>query len=150
MFRNYLSAALRNLARNRLYAGLTIAGLAIGFAAALLIGLYDTHFGWQWIYWQDMILAPIIGGLVWLGTPHEKVDVGLLERADWGGMALLGTGWALIYAGLDQGNRLDWLNSGVIVGLLVAGGAMLLAFVVAELIVEQPLIDFKVAAQPNV
>ena len=31
---------LRNLARNRLYAGVTIAGLAIGFAAAMLIGLY--------------------------------------------------------------------------------------------------------------
>jgi putative ABC transport system permease protein len=40
MFRNYLAAALRNLARNRLYAGVTIAGLAVGFAAALLIGLY--------------------------------------------------------------------------------------------------------------
>ena len=40
MFRNYLAAALRNLARNRLYAGITIVGLAIGFAAAMLIGLY--------------------------------------------------------------------------------------------------------------
>jgi putative ABC transport system permease protein len=40
MLRNYLSAALRNLARNRLYAGITIAGLAIGFAAAMLIGLF--------------------------------------------------------------------------------------------------------------
>jgi putative ABC transport system permease protein len=40
MFRNYLAAALRNLARNRLYAGITIAGLAIGFAAALLIALF--------------------------------------------------------------------------------------------------------------
>ncbi len=40
MLRNYLAAALRNLARNRLYAGLTVAGLAIGFAAAMLIGLY--------------------------------------------------------------------------------------------------------------
>jgi putative ABC transport system permease protein len=40
MFRNYLAAALRNLVRNRLYAGVTIAGLAIGFAAAMLIGLY--------------------------------------------------------------------------------------------------------------
>lgn len=40
MFRNYLAAALRNLARNKLYAGVTILGLAIGFAAALLIGLY--------------------------------------------------------------------------------------------------------------
>ena len=40
MFRNYLAAALRNLARNRLYAAITIAGLAIGFAAAMLIGLF--------------------------------------------------------------------------------------------------------------
>jgi putative ABC transport system permease protein len=40
MLRNCLAAALRNLARNRLYAGVTIAGLAIGLAAALLIGLY--------------------------------------------------------------------------------------------------------------
>jgi putative ABC transport system permease protein len=40
MLRNYLAAALRNLSRNRLYAGITIAGLAIGFAAALLIGLF--------------------------------------------------------------------------------------------------------------
>jgi len=40
MFRNYLAAALRNLGRNRLYAGVTIFGMAVGFTAALLIGLY--------------------------------------------------------------------------------------------------------------
>jgi putative ABC transport system permease protein len=40
MFRSYFAAALRNLARNRLYAGVTIAGLAIGFAAAMLIALF--------------------------------------------------------------------------------------------------------------
>src|SRR5579862_7857722 len=43
MFRNSLAAALRNLQRNGLYAGITIAGLAIGFASALLIGLYLRH-----------------------------------------------------------------------------------------------------------
>src|ERR1044072_3067479 len=36
MFRNYLAAALRNLARSRLYAGISIAGLAMGICAALL------------------------------------------------------------------------------------------------------------------
>ena len=40
MFRNYLAAALRNLARNKLVSCINIAGLALGFAAALLIGLY--------------------------------------------------------------------------------------------------------------
>jgi putative ABC transport system permease protein len=43
MFRNYLAAALRNLVRNRLYAGVTIAGMAIAFASAILIGLYLRH-----------------------------------------------------------------------------------------------------------
>src|SRR5215469_10165209 len=40
MFRNYLAAALRNLARNKLYAGINIIGLAVGFAAAILIALF--------------------------------------------------------------------------------------------------------------
>ncbi len=40
MFRNYLAAALRNLARNRFYAAINISGLAVGFCAALLIVLF--------------------------------------------------------------------------------------------------------------
>jgi putative ABC transport system permease protein len=40
MFRNYIMAALRNLARNRLYAAINIVGLAVGFCAALLIVLF--------------------------------------------------------------------------------------------------------------
>ena len=40
MFRNYLSAALGNIGRNGLYAGITILGLAVSFGAAIIIGLY--------------------------------------------------------------------------------------------------------------
>jgi putative ABC transport system permease protein len=40
MFRNYISAALGNIGRNGLYAGITILGLAVSFTAAILVGLY--------------------------------------------------------------------------------------------------------------
>jgi putative ABC transport system permease protein len=40
MFRNYFAAALRNLMRNKLVSCINIAGLAVGIATALLIGLY--------------------------------------------------------------------------------------------------------------
>src|ERR1043165_5174694 len=40
MFRSYLAAALRNLIRNGAYAAINILGLAIGFAAAILIELF--------------------------------------------------------------------------------------------------------------
>jgi len=43
MFGNYFAAALRNLRRNGLYAALTVTGLAVGFASAILIGLYLRH-----------------------------------------------------------------------------------------------------------
>jgi putative ABC transport system permease protein len=40
MLRNYISAAIGNLSRNWLYSGITILGLGVSFAAAILIGLY--------------------------------------------------------------------------------------------------------------
>ncbi len=115
-----------------------------------LEAFYGDHGLWPWMFWQNIVLTPIMLILVRFGMPRQPIDLPALGRSDWPGIVLGGTGLAFIYAALDQGNRLDWLNSGVIVGLLVAGGVMLLAFVAAELIVERPLIDLKVAAQPNV
>ncbi|HEY4031756.1 MAG TPA: ABC transporter permease [Caulobacteraceae bacterium] len=40
MFRNYLAAALNNLLRNRLYTAISVGGLAVAFAAALLIAMF--------------------------------------------------------------------------------------------------------------
>src|ERR1700731_3557783 len=40
MLRNYFAAALRNLLRNRAYGDINICGLALGFAAVILIALY--------------------------------------------------------------------------------------------------------------
>lgn len=57
MLRNYVATALRNLLRNRLYTFIHVLGLTIGFAAALLIGLfvhdelsYDT-----WVEGHDQV-----------------------------------------------------------------------------------------------
>ena len=40
MFRNYLMASMRNLARNRHYTGFNIVGLTVGFTAAILMALF--------------------------------------------------------------------------------------------------------------
>ena len=40
MFKNYVIAAVRNLFRDRAYAAINIFGLALGFAATILIGLF--------------------------------------------------------------------------------------------------------------
>ena len=106
-------------------------GFTLNFGVALT-GFYVDHLGWQWIYWQDAIIAPLMALFVYLGTPREPIDRFVLCEADWGGMLLFGTGMAMIYAGLDQGNRLDWLGSGTVVALLGGGAVLVIGFFINE------------------
>jgi hypothetical protein len=85
-----------------------------------------------------------------LGTPHEAVNGKLLEEADRGGMLLLGAGMALIYSGLDQGNPLDWLESGTVVALLGGGGVLTASFFVNEALVRTPWTHAKILLSRNV
>jgi MFS transporter, DHA2 family, multidrug resistance protein len=122
-------------------AGLSIYALRLAFTSnsgVSLVGLYVQQLGWEWIYWQDGLVALLMALLTRHGTPHEQVNRELMAKADWGGMLLLGTSLALIYAGLNQGNRLDWFESGVITSLIAGGGALFVAFVINEAVVPQP------------
>ena len=40
MIKNYLKIAFRNLSKNKIYSFINIAGLAVGIAVAMLIGLW--------------------------------------------------------------------------------------------------------------
>ncbi len=75
MLRNYLVTALRNLARNRLYAGISILGLAVAFAAALLIAQFVRgEFSYdRWIPGYQQIYK-IADTLTQPGQPGEVAD----------------------------------------------------------------------------
>lgn len=132
-----------------------IAAYAFRFVFSQNIGgsleaLYSESGHWQWIFWQNVVLTPVMMLLVWISVPRQPVDRVLLQHTDWHGIILAGLGFGLIYAGLDQGNRLDWLNSGVVSALLVSGGLLTVAFLVNEVVVPFPLIHLGVASQRNV
>ncbi len=113
-------------------------------------GWYSDMGRWEWIFWQNAALTPVMILLAAVALPRRPVDRELLRRTDWAGIIYAGVGFGLIYAGLDQGNRLDWLNSGVVTGLLLAGGLLVVAFLVHEARAEYPLISLRVLVQPNV
>lgn len=122
-------------------AGLSVYALRLAFtsnAGVSLVGFYVQQLGWEWIYWQDGLVALLMVLLTRLGTPPAQINRELLASADWGGMLLLGTSLALIYAGINQGNRLDWFESGVITSLIVGGTTLFVAFIVNEALVPQP------------
>ncbi len=111
---------------------------------------YDEHGLWEWIFWQNVPLCLLMMALISVGMRRQPLDLAALGRGDWAGIVFGGIGLSLLYAGIDQGNRLDWLNSGTVVGLLLAGGLLIAAFVVNELLVERPLIDLRALRHPNV
>jgi DHA2 family multidrug resistance protein len=105
--------------------------------------LSDTR-GWEWIFWANVAVAPLLVALTWFGMPRTPVDTATLRQMDWWGMVYFGLGLALLVAGLDQGNRLDWLNSGAVVGLLSSGCVLLAAFAINEALVARPLVRLSI------
>jgi DHA2 family multidrug resistance protein len=148
-----LMIIFRNLPIRWWLPAISIYGIRVGFAldtGTSLVGFYVDHLGWQWIYWQDVLIAPLMGLMVYLGTPQEAVNQEVVRDADWGGMLLLGSGVSMIYAGLDQGNRLDWLGSGTVAALLIGGGLLCLAFLINEMIVRRPWAHVSVLLSRNI
>jgi MFS transporter, DHA2 family, multidrug resistance protein len=148
-----LMIVFRNLPMRWWLPAIAIYSIRVGFAldtSTSLVGFYVDHWGWQWLYWQGVVIAPLMGLMVYLGTPREPVNRALLRDADWGGMLLLGTAVSMIYAGLDQGNRLDWLESGTVMALLLGGGGLFILFLINEMLAPQPWAHFNVLFSRNV
>ena len=148
-----LMIVFRNLPMRWWLPAIAIYAIRVGFAldtGTLMVGFYVDHLGWQWLYWQGVVIAPLMGLMVYLGTPREPVNREVLADVDWGGMLLLGTGVSMIYAGLDQGNRLDWLGSGTVAALLIGGGLLCAAFLINELLVRRPWAHVNVLFNRNI
>jgi DHA2 family multidrug resistance protein len=96
------------------------------------------------------VALPVMFACIWYGAPREKINMGLLRDLDWPGLAYSGIGFGLLYAGLDQGNRLDWVNNGLVNGLLMSGGLLTLTFVVRELWIEKPFLNLRLLAREGI
>jgi MFS transporter, DHA2 family, multidrug resistance protein len=148
-----LMIIFRNLPIGWWLPAIALYSIRVGFAldtSSSANGFYVEHLGWQWLYWQSVLVAPLMGLMIYLGTPEEPVNRALLRDADWGGILLLGTGISMVYAGLDQGNRLDWLGSGTVVALLLGGGLLCAAFVINEFLVREPWASVTILFSRNV
>src|SRR5271170_5650418 len=110
--------------------------------SASLEGYYVEHHSWRWIFWQNVPLALLMSLCLRQGIAIKPITV--RPPRDLFGLVAGGAGLALIYAALDQGNRLDWLNSGLVWGLLGSGALVLVAFFVHEARTARPLLNLKV------
>ena len=149
-----LSFVLRNLPMR--YVLLGIAAYAADILvttnfATWLEAWYVDHLSWHWIFWNATALTPIMMVLVYFGIPWQPLPQPKegQPKPNWRGFLYASLGFALLYTALDQGQRLDWLNSGTIVALIASGVFLLLATAVRHFTNPNPLINFKFLARRN-
>jgi MFS transporter, DHA2 family, multidrug resistance protein len=139
-----LSFALLNVPLR--YIALTLGVYAICIEGALnfapsLYGFYRDHWSWAWMFWTSALVAPIMAACAYYGIPASARPRPSGPTPSFVGFLYASAGLALLFAALDQGQRLDWWRSGVFTALFTTGIFFLLCAVIRRLSRPNPLVD---------
>ncbi|MFJ8626269.1 MFS transporter [Kitasatospora sp. NPDC093550] len=101
-----------------------VSGLAVA-AGPLIGGSLTEHFSWQWIFWVNVPVGLALLPLAFLRLRESR---GADRALDVPGTALVSLGMFGVVLGLIRGNPDGW-TSPLVLGALIAGVALLAAFV---------------------
>jgi EmrB/QacA subfamily drug resistance transporter len=121
-----------------------VTGAAVA-AGPLIGGIITSAIGWEWIFFVNV---PI--GVFAVALTLSRVDESRDPRAagvDWAGLVTFSGSLFLLVFALVRGNSLGW-GSTQIVAMMSAAAVLLVAFVVAELVQERPMLDLSLFKRP--
>ena len=114
---------------------------ALNFAPSLY-GFYLNHLSWAWMFWTSAVITPVVTACVYFGMPAPRPRPQMSgPKPSFAGFLYASAGLALLFAALDQGQRLDWWRSGVFTALVASGTFFLLCAIVRRMRAPNPLID---------
>jgi len=112
-------------------------GAGVGIVAA---GPIVEHLSWHWLFWLPLVL--IVIALLGAIFGMKESPVRKPGRLDLVGTAVLSVSLVSILLAISEGESWGW-DSLKTIGLLVLGAITLVAFVLVELRVKEPLIDVR-------
>jgi EmrB/QacA subfamily drug resistance transporter len=119
-----------------------VTGLAV-VGGPLVGGVIAQNIDWQWIFWVNVPIGLVVAPLVLARVPES---VGPRAPLDAVGVSLVGGGALGLVWGLVRANAVGW-SSAEVVGPLVAGALLVLAFVRWELRIAQPMLPMQFFAR---
>ncbi len=112
-------------------------------------GWLTDNYGWPTIFYINLAPgAAMLAALIY-ALPRSSMQLHLLRRGDWLGIALMAIGLAALQTVLDDGNTYDWFGSPFIVKLSVIAAVMLTTFVIVELRRQEPLVQLRLLLRRN-
>ena len=121
---------------------------ALNFAPSLY-GFYRDHWSWAWMFWTSAVVSPIMVACVYYGVPASRRPAPSGPKPSFRGFLYFSAGIALLFAAIDQGQRLDWWRSGLFTALFASGAFLLLCAVVRRMRAPNPLVDLPYLRQWN-
>jgi DHA2 family multidrug resistance protein len=112
-------------------------------------GWLTDNYGWQTIFYMNLVPGVVMLAALIYALPRSNTQLGLLRRGDWLGIALMAVGLAAFQTVLDDGNTYDWFGSPMIVRLSLISAVALGAFIIVELVRQQPLVNLRLLARRN-
>jgi EmrB/QacA subfamily drug resistance transporter len=147
MFATSLALIAQDFEGSARSAAIAVWGATVGGAVAigpLVGGALTSAFGWQWIFYVNVPIG-VLTFLVSMRMKNVK-DPGA-KRLDWGGLVTFSGGLFLLVLGLTRGNDDGWASHRIL-SILAAAAALLVVFVVVELLQERPMFDLSLFRKP--
>jgi DHA2 family multidrug resistance protein len=147
-----LTFALRNIPLKllpftvALYA--TFVDLAVNVAPSLY-GWYRDHLSWQWMFWTSVAITPLMMVCIYWGIPDSPAAKRSGTAPSFHGFFYASFAFTMLFAVLDQGERLDWWHSGVITALTAGGAFFACASAIRRLRGPNPLVDLRFLQRQN-
>jgi MFS transporter, DHA2 family, multidrug resistance protein len=108
--------------------------------APSLYGWYRDHLSWHWMFWNSAVIAPVMMICIYFGIPPAPARKKDGPAPSFVGFLYLSAGLALMFAAIQQGERLDWWRSGVFNALFWSGVFFTLCALIRRLCGSNPLV----------
>jgi DHA2 family multidrug resistance protein len=135
--------------------GQAMAVYAMGIVVAPIIGptlggWITDNYSWRWIFYINVPVGIAAVLMTWWfieNPPYLRRAIG--SRIDYLGFGLLAVFLSTFQIVLDTGQQNDWFASGQVVLLTGIAILSLIAFVIRELTVEEPIVDLRILKNRN-
>ncbi|MBS1991520.1 MAG: MFS transporter [Cyanobacteria bacterium SZAS LIN-3] len=123
--------------------------LATNHLTQALEGFYMDHASWHWLFWNQSLLSLPMLLCVYYGIPQTPREQ-LLPQFSCADITYVAGSLTLFYIALDQGERLDWYNNGLINGLFLGGAILMAAAIIRRWRQPHPYLDFGYLRHRNI